>query len=364
MINLYEDYYLNDIPFNIVPDNTKNIIWAGMDKIKKEFERTIQKSLINSSSKILVNYGSYGSGKTHSAEYFSSEKNLKFVKNKKVKSFLFVFPKDTKNITEYMFQSFLSIYGIDNLIYDLKDIDSNIDFDKLLKKFSNDEEIRNILLAIINIEDKNDIKRILYNQIDQSILYKYNLMKRVEGVVIIKIFAIIMKILTYKKYDLIIFWIDEFEDITTLNRQEVNKMTSFLRDLIDNIPQKMLTYLNFVPTTFTDLDSLYSYFIGSALERRITNGVEFDVLTLPEIKIYVKELFEFYRIEEFNNKNPYFPIEERVLDIIYDLIPSELTIGKLNNILQELFEDAIIDDVKIIDEAYFNQNRYELYSLK
>lgn len=363
MIDLNKDYCLKEIPFNIVPDNTDNIIWAGMNKIKKEFEGTIQKSLINSSSKILVNYGSYGSGKTHSAEYFSAEKNLKFIKDKHIKSFLFVFPKDTKNITEYIFQSFLSIYGVSNLISDLKDI-NNIDFNKLLKKFSNDEEIRNILLAIIKNEDEKDIKRILYNQVDQSILHKYNLMKRVEGDVIIKIFAILIKILTYKKYDLIVFWIDEFEDITTLNRQEVNKMTSFLRDLIDNIPKKMLTYLNFVPTTFTDLDSLYSYFIGSALERRITNGVEFDVLTLSEIKIYIKELFEFYRIEKFDNKNPYFPIEERVLDSIYNLIPSELTIGKLNNILQELFENAILDDIKVIDIEYFNQNKYDLYSLK
>ncbi len=212
--------------------------------------------------------------------------------------------------------------------------------------------------------DINEIKEILYNKADNKLLKKYHILKKVENDNIIKVFSTILKLLTYKKYDLIIFWIDEFEDITTLNRQEVNKMVSFLRDLINYIPQKLLTYLNFIPTAFTNLDSLYSYFIGSSLHSRIRNGIEFKPLNLEELKLYIKELFMIYRVDNFTNTNVYFPLKENVIDEIYNSINSDLTIRDLNNILQELFEDAIIEGIKEINLEYFNKIKSEIYSIR
>jgi hypothetical protein len=141
-------------------------------------------------------------------------------------------------------------------------------------------------------------------------------------------------------------------------------MVSFLRDLINYIPQKLLTYLNFVPTAFTNLDSLYSYFIGSSLDRRIQNGIEFKPLNLEELKLYIKELFHIYRINDFKNPNIYFPLEENVIDDIYKTINSDLTIGKLNNILQEIFEDAILADIQKNNLEYFNKIKSEIYSIR
>ncbi len=130
MINIQEDYYLKELPFDIVP-NSDNIIWAGMNELKQKFHKNIKKSIINSSSKILVNYGNYGSGKTHSAEYFSSNNNFDFILDKNIISIKFDFPKNSKNITEHLFQSFLGIYGVENIIQDLRDIEKII----LLKSY-------------------------------------------------------------------------------------------------------------------------------------------------------------------------------------------------------------------------------------
>ena len=167
MIDIKTDYYLKELPFNIVP-NSNNIIWAGMSELKQKFHRNIQKSIINSSSKILINYGNYGSGKTHSALYFSSNNNFDFISDKNIISIKFDFPKNSKNITEHLFQSFLGIYGVENILKDLVDIEKNNNFEELLKQFNSDEEIRNILIQIIKKQDLlenniNDIKEILYN---------------------------------------------------------------------------------------------------------------------------------------------------------------------------------------------------------
>ena len=369
MLNIQKDYYLKELPFNIVPDSSMNIKWAGMNNLKNQFHKNIQKSIINSSSKILINYGHYGSGKTHSALYFSSNQNFNFIKDNNVISIKFDFPKNSKNMTEYLFHSFLGKYGVKTLIEDLLKLQEEENLELLLKQFNDDEEIRNIILQILKKQnlldnDINDIKEILYNRADNKVLKKYHILKKVDNDNIMKVFSIILKLLTHKKYDLIIFWIDEFEDITTLNRQEVNKIISFLRDLINYIPQKILTYLNFVPTAFTNLDSLYSYFIGSSLDRRIQNGVEFKPLNLEDIKIYIKELFKIYRTEDFNKPNKYFPLKENVVEAIYNSVNSDLTIGKFNNILQELFEDAIIANIKIIDLEYFNTIKNEIYSIR
>ena len=364
MIDLQRDYHLKSMPFSVVPDSTKDIIWAGMQSVKEQFEREIQGSLISHSTKILINYGSYGSGKTHSALYYSSNEHFDFVPNKNIKSFLLKFPKNSKNPTEDIFQSFVGKYGIQNLISDLKMIKEKVeDFEEFLKDYSDDEEIRSIVIKVIEFPNLDDSKTVLYNKATTSFLNKKGIFKKVENDNVIEIFSIIVKLLTYQKNDLFIFWIDEFEDITTLNRQNANKMTSFIRDLIDNIPQKLLIFLNFVPTTFVDLESLYSYFIGSSLERRVKNGIEFKMLSQDDTKYYVLDALSQYRTDNFIEKNLFFPFIEELIEEIYKEVSSELTVGKLNNILSEILENAILDDKNIIDLDYFSSKKNSLYSI-
>jgi len=364
MINLQENYHLRSMPFNVVPDSTKNIIWAGMQSVKQQFEREIQGSLISTSTKILINYGSYGSGKTHSALYYSSNENFDFVPTKSIKSFLLKFPKNSKNPTEDIFQSFVGKYGIVKLISDLKEIQISIpNFEIFLEGYNDDEEIRNIIIKILEFDELDDTKRVLYNTATTTFLNNNGIFKKVENDNVIEVFSIIVKLLTYQKNDLLIFWIDEFEDITTLNRQNANKMTSFIRDLIDNIPQKLLIFLNFVPTTFVDLESLYSYFIGSSLERRVKNGVEFKVLSEDAVKEYVLDALCQYREDGFTHENLFFPFSEEVIDGISMQVSSELTVGKLNNILSEVLENAILDNKETIDLDYFNSKKDSLYSI-
>jgi hypothetical protein len=364
MIDLQQDYYLKEMPFSVVPDSTRDIIWAGMQQTKELFEREIRASLISRSTKILINYGSYGSGKTHSALYYSSNEHFDFVGNKNIKSFLLKFPKNSKNPTEDIFQSFIGKYGIRKLIEDLKEIRISIDdFESFLEGYNDDEEIRNVIIKILEFESLDDTKRVLYNKATTTFLNNNGIFKKVDNDNVIEVFSIIIKLLTYQKNDLLIFWIDEFEDITTLNRQNANKMTSFIRDLIDNIPQKLLIFLNFVPTAFVDLESLYSYFIGSSLERRVQKGVEFQAFSKEDMKEYVKDALRIYRENTFTDENLFFPFSESLLDEIYREVSSELTVGKLNKILSEILENAILDSQQEINLEYYNSIKNKLYSI-
>ena len=74
----YAHLNLNDNPFTATPI-TGRPIWCGMQRLKADLERRVQISLKTSPSSIVLNWGHYGSGKTHAAKYFTSEITLKEV---------------------------------------------------------------------------------------------------------------------------------------------------------------------------------------------------------------------------------------------------------------------------------------------
>jgi len=178
-----------------------------------------------------------------------------------IKRFLFKFPKYSENFIEYFFQSFISEYGIKNIILDLKESRDRLeDFDTFLQNYSDDEEIINIFNKIIEIDNINDVKRLIYNIADNSFLHRYSIFKRVENENIIKIFSIMIKLLTYHKNKLFIFQIDNFEDINTIDRVNSKKIVSDIKDLRNNIPEKLLFFLNFTPFSPFDVEEFYNFY--------------------------------------------------------------------------------------------------------
>ena len=181
--------------------------------------------------------------------------------SKNIKSFLFKFPKYSENFIEYIFQSFISEYGIKNIILDLKELRDKIEgFNVFLQNYSDDEEIIHIINKIIEIDNIYDVKRLIYNVVDNSFLHRYNIFKRVENENIIKIFSIIIKLLTYHKNKLFIFQIDNFEDINTVNKNVSRKIVSDIKVLQEHIPQKILFFLSFTSSNIFDVDDLYNFY--------------------------------------------------------------------------------------------------------
>lgn len=64
-------------PFNIVPDTeTNELVWAGFNSTKIEFEKVMKSCLASDETKVLLNLSRYGGGKTHAAYYFAKHSSL------------------------------------------------------------------------------------------------------------------------------------------------------------------------------------------------------------------------------------------------------------------------------------------------
>ena len=70
----FDKFKLKENPFRVVPAiNSKELIWAGFRGIKETFETRILRSMLIPNSAIVLNWGDYGSGKTHAARYFCKD---------------------------------------------------------------------------------------------------------------------------------------------------------------------------------------------------------------------------------------------------------------------------------------------------
>ena len=63
---------LKNDPFpDVPPRNATETIWAGMSQLKTQFDELLIEAQTTAALQVVLNWGAYGSGKTHAATYFS-----------------------------------------------------------------------------------------------------------------------------------------------------------------------------------------------------------------------------------------------------------------------------------------------------
>lgn len=69
-----EQLKLKSNPFRLTPSiDFKEIIWAGFPKIKEKIENRIKRSISIPNSSLILNWGEYGSGKTHASRFLTNK---------------------------------------------------------------------------------------------------------------------------------------------------------------------------------------------------------------------------------------------------------------------------------------------------
>lgn len=72
-MNSYTQFKLQSNPFRLTPAlSSEELIWAGFPELKKRIENRILKAIKIPNSSLILNWGDYGSGKTHAARYFTN----------------------------------------------------------------------------------------------------------------------------------------------------------------------------------------------------------------------------------------------------------------------------------------------------
>jgi hypothetical protein len=118
------DYNLKESPFRIGPPlDPKDLVWAGFPELKAEIERRITTSIITSPSRIVLNWGRYGSGKTHAANYYSRTDILDgladSLQKQRPRSIKINLPRTSKDPVQAFLRSFFGQIGIQRIKEDL-----------------------------------------------------------------------------------------------------------------------------------------------------------------------------------------------------------------------------------------------------
>lgn len=237
-----EKFKLKSNPFRIVPAiNPNELIWAGFPQLKDKIEKRIMRSIKIPNSSLILNWGEYGSGKTHASKYFSKRDVLEEVA-KKVNSripitYYFVLPKSKNPIYE-IFTSFIDKINIKEIRDIVKpDIES---INSYLDNFCDNLHLKSVAKAIFRDDiDGHLLIKYLYGNATTAEFKKlseHNILRSLNtDTDYIQLIACIFSVLTYneKYYSTVILWIDEYEDIAFLPDPISSKINSFFRELHD-----------------------------------------------------------------------------------------------------------------------------------
>lgn len=369
------DLKLKENPFRTGPSiNPKDLIWAGFPELKKKIEDRLIFSMKTSPSRIVLNWGRYGSGKTHAANFYtktdrvndlSERDSVKPSKNIKIN-----LPRTSKDPVQSFFRSFLGQISLSDIKADFDLVKAALSegesIEAIIEVNSNDTIISDLFKLIISDENANKFQAIeayLFGDATKGTLVKLELpfgLKDDEQIV--NFISTYINCITFEKrvFSSFTLWLDEFEDIDTLNKQSQDRVTTFLRQLFDKTPNNFLLFLNFTPKTFFNIEDL-SIILGEALSTRAKIRIPFDAPSIDESIQYVKELI-FPQLENGTDELGPFENEETLKYILENI--GNLSIRKINEVFSLIIELAILMEKGKIDIEFIKSVKEEIPSFE
>lgn len=359
-------FNLKTNPFRMTPaNNADEIFWAGFPDTKASFEKRIRRSIMIPNSTLVLNWGEYGSGKTHAGRYFGKTSVLTELANgSKLPYYIFIsLPKGKSPIDDF-YTSIIDKIDLPKIReefgMDLAELNNYID------SIADNVHIKAVLKAVFGTTIKvNLMKRYLYqstNSSDSRTLIEADILRTLSSDTdFSKIISGIFSCLTFDKriYSSIVLWIDEFEDIAIMSKVNGDKTNSFLREILDNTPNNLLMFLNLTQSALFNIEDLGEY-ISEAIKSRIKQRINFELPDQANILLYLKELLAFYKENAaMHVEEPYFPFEKPLLDeLIVDL--DNASLRKINETLGLLLDLAELDGVTPITSEYYGDNKEEV----
>lgn len=365
MAEFKETYKLKTNPFRLTPSiNPDELVWAGFKDVKTKFEKRIERSIRIPNSTLVLNWGEYGSGKTHAARYFNKKEVLKTIGDKAGKPIPYSMVISLPRGKDPIYSIYMSV--IDKLnIEEIRDefIDIPEELSKYIDSIGSNIHIQNVLKAIFKKEIPHlNIKKYLYGTMTATELKSLNefgiLRSLKEDNDFSAVLAGLFSCLTFnkKKYSCIIIWIDEFEDIAVLNNSSIDKINSFVRELLDNAPNNLLLFLNLTQSALVSVEDLGMY-VYDSVRSRIKERISFDLPDSDDFKEYLKEMLALFRVGSVENL--YFPFEENVVDkLIGD--QGNVSLRSFNESLSLLLELSDMDDKCPINMVVFEEYKSEI----
>lgn len=335
---IWENLFLKKNPFALVPEkDTEDIFWAGLSGTKEKFEKVFASVYSSKESRVILNVSRWGGGKTHSAFFFTNSNNIPFDNSVAPICIVINSPKEGNTASVEFFKLIIEDLGVDFLSRTIRGVRNSLGDNEtleLLKSYSKNDIIARILWYLGDAdEDKSfEASELLFNNPSASQRKLFRLTRGLEGTSDrFRLVGTLFRFLS--KYDesgllehgrKIFLWMDEIESLILYTSKQYIPFTQALRELLDYVSTNFYLFLNFSLSDYDDLRTL-EFIIGKALYDRITDQVFFEEPDVNEGLNYIKDVLSYWRSENFDKENIYFPfVEEQLLRILTEA-PQKLT---------------------------------------
>lgn len=359
----FERFKLKANPFRVVPAiNSQELIWAGFPDIKETFETRILRSLQIPNSSIVLNWGDYGSGKTHAARYFCKNEVISSLAERagvrKPMALMINFPRGKKVIDEIYTQILDKI----DIGYLRANIPAGADINTCITNSTDSVLIQNILHEVFvdNGKGAEQVKSFLYGgSINADFVVSGITRKLNTDSDAVDLLSALFNVITEVGiYSSVILWIDEFEDIALQNLNGTNAANSFIKLLLDKSPNHLLVFINFTLSAIATYDDLGDY-LQEAVKSRIVQRIELRYPNMADVLNYISDLMNnpIYREEAVDNQ--YYPFDDEVVTTLISDIGSA-SLRRYNESFSRLLDMAAFDQQETIDMAYYLSHKAEV----
>lgn len=359
----FDRFKLKENPFRVVPAiNSQELIWAGFGDIKSKFETRILRSLQIPNSAIVLNWGDYGSGKTHAARYFCKDSVMQElaqrVGKQKPLSIMMNFPRGKKVIEEIYTQILDKL----DIGYLRTNIPAGVIIDDCINNSTDSTYIQKVLGEIFVEKGRTveQIKAFLYGTEYPKELVNAGITRKlsIETDAVDLLSALFNVATSAQIYSAVILWMDEFEDIALQNSNGINAANSFIKILLDKTPNRLLMFINFTLSAIASVESLGDY-LQEAVKSRIVDRNELRYPNTADVMNYISELMNnsIFRTEEV--ENPYTPFAADVVSkVVTDL--GSVSLRKYNESFSRLLDLAAFENQETIDMEYYEAHKSEI----
>lgn len=357
---------LRENPFTISPPtDPKQVIWAGMDVIKDEFDSVFREAKVSAPTQVVLCRGPIGGGKTHASLFFSSDKNIPdtspSVQN--IEVFRIQTPTETGNPARDFYLDIMEQIGLDRIAEKIKKNVESIGEDAVKQNLRQTMISSDFVKALLDLrgtafDPSPDLRLKAYflGKCTTTELRKLGLNRNIEKTQdyfrvlagVFQCFIGLSESTDVTEHNRFCLWIDEMENFVYFTPPQYRPFGQGLRELVDRLPYFFTLFMNFTLTTSEEYGEI-ELILGGFLTDRITRHISFDEVKDQEKMLqYVSEVLCHYRTQE-KSKTPYFPFTEDALRALMANLqrrtPRDMN-KRCHNALMKAFEKGIFEKGK------------------
>lgn len=385
----WNSIYLKQNPFpNTPPRDPNYTVWAGFTRLREQFNNIFHEAISTDRTQVVLNWGEYGSGKTHAATFFQLKNNVLLDREiflKDVEIYYIQTPREQDKADILLYRSILEAIKFKRIRKSVKNMIDTIGSEKTLDILQKnvDSEVLGKSIWLLGQNRNNSGQLVLFDeetsssdwdlllesffhsQASKNDLKKLGLSRGIDSAH--DRFRVLGGMLNtiigfgsadnLAEHSRVILWIDEMENLIYFTSKYYLPFTQGLRELIDQLPQYFTVFMNVTlasPEAFQDIETI----LGKALLDRKTHEVYFREPNNDEAFEYVKDILRFYRTEAWNenSETETYPFEEPALkkalsDFLNTRTPRDIN-QLCSDIVTTAFNSNYFNDHKVIDSEF------------